>query len=646
MAGWRLSCGLGVGTFLLHIGTCWAAGLNTLEFYNDEIEKIIEIPDATCVCFLDDESNYSVSRMGEKKIKITAAGITERSASLLVDCTSDSIVYSMRYFSRKKYGFDGQAGRRKSLPDAYAAISTSRNAFGEGSSYYEISDRSERYFQVTARQSDFLSASQGLRTHSFDMAHEDSDWRLGYGVDRVYYGSDSKFNYRVVLGLLGMNLSQTQSKQIHTGFEEKSTWLRLPAPFGLGFGHRLASDGTELRVIDRFFSATRNDWSLTALTRYTQEKAQSGEITKKARIRIDQSLGRWGLRPGVSNSIDCEKVTRCFLTEWSLKMPINLMRTSIAPEYGLLPHFAGVNLSTRFGGGQSFNFGMREYFKQKSFANRWRFVVKDDVAAGTSEGSQLHLETSKGDWTYFIDQSASIINKQSIGSGMGFQFTGNRFNTALRFLRPKLDNGPVTALGDFRYFFDKNIRSVTIGLARSKIKVRVLSVAGDNPVSGAKLDILKDGEIVGGLETSAEGEALFLGARCCGEYEVRAKHRDFSAEGTAYVSASLREPSLTLYIVDHRKIPVEFYVRKSNLELERVNIANFYPEIGEAIVSLAGAMYEGGFIYVPISGSVNLVINDGLLPFRYHVLSVDGAIVDTKIDSPKPVRVVLEEKSR
>ncbi len=621
-----------------------AADLKMIDFYNDEMQKTLELPDPTCVCLIDDEQSYTASKMGDRKVQITAKGNNERSATLMLDCPGSVVVYALRYFGRKKYGsISSQAW--KDWPAAHVELSGNYTSSGASSRSFEFMDRSEPYFQFSGRESLFLGPEIRSKIDSVDFAHEGDTWRLGYGADRVLSVSEKKVNYRVSLGLGDVSVSHSTSTEIKDQKQSRVTWMRVPVPLNLNLGYQQKFDGSEVGVVDRFFFANFDAVMTSAITRYIMEKDYLGNVTQTAKIRIDQNLRRLPLNPSMSNTIACRALERCFLTNLSFRVPIYLVRTSIIPEYAPLPHTATLRISSEFGDGHSINFGLKHVFKRESFVRHWRFAAREKTESITDDLSVLHLESTVRNITYFAEQSFSVLEKAVGGTGIGLQYVGEKINGGIRVFKERSQKSPVQAFLDLRYYIDKNLRSATIRLAQTKIRVKVLSNAEDKPVVGAKVLLFRSGELVDSAETSNEGEVNFTKTNCCGDFDIRASFKEFGAEGQVHLSASALEASATLYLEDHRQVQVDYYLKNSGSSFERVYINNFYPEIGDAIIGYPDAVYEGNNIYVPIYGENKPFINDVLLPFKYRLISIDGGDLDSKQRGPGRVRVVLEENS-
>lgn len=633
-------------TVLFSGSEAFGSDLRTQEFYSDEMETFVDLPDSACQILLDDEVNYAVLRIGERKIKISASGRNDRSASLVLDCGRQLVVYSLRYNSRRKYGRSSTMIGRGRFENAYIASTIYSQSPGELSSSIELADYSEPLLQVAARETWVRNRDLLLRTNGADVVHQGMDWRLSYGFARFAGLQDDRLNYRVGVGVYGLNVAHTKSLLIGSKLEDRFTWLYLPQPARLSLGIGRKSDGSEVKVADRFFSGRLGPLATTTLARYVLEKDSGDNVNEATQIRVEQSMANLSDSPVNSNTIECFDSKRCFLTSWSLRQPVRLVNSALLTEYAFLPHSAGASISTEFAGAQEVNFGVRHYFKQKSFVRRWRFVRAEEQISGTSETSNIHLEATFGRFSYFVDQTSSFLKKIPLATGFGLRFNGEKTHAGFRMTRGDATKASIGALFDIRYFFDKNIRSASVRLTNAKIRVRVLSVAGDKVIPGATVSLIRDGVTIDKAEASQDGDVLFTKAKCCGEFSVRAVLGEFVSDVSVFLSETMMEPSVTVFMEDHRKVYVEFFVKKEGNKLERLDIGNFYPEVGDAIVGFKGAIYQDNYIFIPISGFVEPVLNESILPYRFQVLSIDGGEFNTRQSGGHNIRVILEEKAR
>jgi hypothetical protein len=110
------------------------------------------------------------------------------------------------------------------------------------------------------------------------------------------------------------------------------------------------------------------------------------------------------------------------------------------------------------------------------------------------------------------------------------------------------------------------------------------------------------------------------------------------------ISPGNLERSVKLYVNDHKKVQVEFFLQSAKNGLEKLNIQNYFPEIGEGILGHHSAVYSNNSLLIPIAGLVDLTMNEQLLPFQYRLISVSGDKFDTTVDGVQVVRILVEEK--
>ena len=628
---------------------CSSAGysesLEILEFYPDANEQTIPISDPSCLYFIDDSSNYRVELVGTDEIKVTGIGTSDRSASLIVDCPMKTAYFALRFNSRRKYGFDSEARPRLGQSDSYFGISATEGALSGHSKGLDVVDRSLRIFQLTIREGLPTGALQGTRSESVDVAHEGERWRIGYGVERMFGIFDQKMSYRSFFGFDGMSLAHSHSRYLQSGETESSSWMRLPAPLNFGFGYQKGRDDVTLRTIDRFFPSSVGSLSIGSTIRYSHETNPVEGVRELLRIKVDESLRSSSLlRPGNYNSFECTSTKNCLMTEWVTRNTSNFRDNSLTLEYGLLPHSISANMQSKFGKRHNTGMQIRHNFKDKSFVNRWAFVSKDLGPGATAESSTLHLEFGGGKWTYFVDQSATMIKKDIRGSVAGFRFDGDKVQASASVSRFQPTKGPFSFVAEFRYFFDENIRSLALRSSKTKIDVAVLSNAGDKPVGGVVVNLLLNNTVIGSAVSSPEGRVAFTEGRCCEEYVVQAEHLKQTMSAVVLISPGNLERSVKLYVNDHKKVQVEFFLQSTKNGLEKLNIQNYFPEIGEGILGHHSAVYSNNSLLIPIAGLVDLTMNEQLLPFQYRLISVSGDKFDTTVDGVQVVRILVEEK--
>lgn len=619
-------------------------GLRTLDFYTDETDKDVEMPGANCEFLIDDDKAFSALRVGKVKIRVSAAGRNDHSASLILDCAGELIVYTLRYNPRKKYGVTTQQRSRGRRSDAYAGSTLFTQKAGELSSSFELGDYSEPLLQISARETMVRSRNVRLRTDSVDSAHQGADWRLNYGFSRALSPLDDRLSYRLGVGLYGLSLAHSRSILLDSKTEDRFTWAHIPHPVKVSLAYGRKSDGSEVKFADRFSSGRLGLLSATALVRIFQEKDAAQKISEGVLARLEQRASEVLYSPVNSNTIECKRIQHCFLTNWTIRQPIEFKNGAFLAEYSPVPHSAGSYLTASFSGVHEFNFGIKHFFKQKSFASRWRFVRSEEQDSGTSEASNLHLEADVGNYLYYVDQSASFMRKTPLTTSLGVRFNGDKIQTGLRLTKESSKKPLIGALFDLRYFFDKNIRSVSVRLVKAKVRVRVLSNAGDKPVLGARVILSRDNVLIESVDTSEDGEAVLTEARCCGDFQIKVSFNGFVSEASIFVSETMLEPSVTVFLEDHRKVYIDYFLKKNGSKIERLNLPNFYPEVSEAVVAFKGAAYEGNLAFVPISSFAEFELNESLLPFRYRVVSIEGANFDTKKPEDHRVRVILEDK--
>jgi hypothetical protein len=244
-------------------------------------------------------------------------------------------------------------------------------------------------------------------------------------------------------------------------------------------------------------------------------------------------------------------------------------------EYGLLPHSFAASLNSIFWQRQKFTVALRKKFSERSFVSRWRQFAVDSQEPSTTENSNEHFELVRQKWTYFYDQSSSLIRKSVLSNSIGCKFEGDSLTTGLGARMDGLDAKRVGYFGDVRYFFDQNLARTALQWSKTSVKVKVKSNAPGVAVVGAKVDLFLDGKLIASRVSSPDGVVEFTEGRCCQDYRVVATFGGMSGEADVYLSAMGLDRLVSVVINDHKKASVNFYV-KINERLERLNLSNFY----------------------------------------------------------------------
>jgi hypothetical protein len=313
-------------------------------------------------------------------------------------------------------------------------------------------------------------------------------------------------------------------------------------------------------------------------------------------------------------------------------------------EYGLLPHQVAMSLNAEVLRRQKINLQFKKKFSQKSIVSRWRYFKEDLDAASTFDAAGLHLEYTQGKWTFFGDQSASILQRAMYSNSLGARYEGESllvgFGGAFDVKRPRSP----ALYANIRYFFDRNLGSFALKNSKTLIKVKVKSNAPGRSVPGALVKLLQDGNIIAEKKSSPDGLVEFSEGRCCDEFKITVNANGFEENQSVYLTPLSITRSTSVIINDHRKIAVEYFVTENGREPSRVNVVNFYDEINEALLGCDGCSYAGNSIFVPIDGLVTLRVNQSLLPFAYQIEKDDTFEIDSRNENLKSVKVTLKRR--
>jgi hypothetical protein len=284
--------------------------------------------------------------------------------------------------------------------------------------------------------------------------------------------------------------------------------------------------------------------------------------------------------------------------------------------------------------------------QRKSFVSRFRQFAKDGLPDTFSESTGGHIEVRGDRWTYFWDQSASILQRKLWSNTLGVRYDGDQIvaGVGASFEGKKVRQS--SFIGNLRYFFSDNLRSISQKLVKRLIKVNVRSNAPGAAVVDGNMELLQNGQLLVSRQLQGDGVTEFFEAKCCGDYELRFVNGTEEVRQGVFVSEVWQEKSVTLTLSDHREMLVDFVVQAPNGSFEAVALNNHISELSESIVSCDGCRYANNYVYVSRRSNVKLLINESLLPFSYQFGGFDHEAVDGAIKDRGRIKVILRGRGQ
>jgi hypothetical protein len=624
--------------------TSHSQDLNTVTFHVDDTDKEIKLPNDACAHYLDDPSNFKIQKTSPTLIQVIALGRSERSATLLIDCPEQSLVYSLVFYARSINSKNDSLSQIV-RPQSSLGLEIRASDQGPGAVEFDFTDRSLDPLQIVLRRVEAFNTKPDNSTRSLDVEHRFGLSSIGYGYQITDQPNNKQAVLRTNLQIAGITSSHTKTLKYQQNFIADSYWLRLPAPLGVGLGVERNSKGRQAKVIDRFFNTRMGDFSTTTGTRYQQTLHEDGTTTKSIKFTTDQSSRlNQNFRLTNKNHLTCGRLNACTISEWAIKSKINYRQHDLSLDYGIWPHLLGTGLSTKFFGNQRFNMSINRKLRPIETLKRWPHFAVDEDVDSTSEISGVHLELKNSKWTYYADQSASLISGKIWSNTIGARYEGDEITAGIAGSIEGSNYRLPTFNASLRYFLSENLRSLSLRTSKNRLLVKVRSNAPGVFINGAVVELRKSGQLIATRVSSANGMVEFSEARCCETYNLSVELHGHKAESIVHVTPLSLNPSDLLIIEDHNKLHLDFLLVKPENRFEKANISNVFEEIGESIVSCPGCIQVNNDIYAPKDKRVSFEFNSSLLPFGLELDRIEPDFIDSSDTKTSQIRVLLKAR--
>jgi hypothetical protein len=275
---------------------------------------------------------------------------------------------------------------------------------------------------------------------------------------------------------------------------------------------------------------------------------------------------------------------------------------------------------------------------------RWPHFAVDEDVDSTSEISGVHLELKNSKWTYYADQSASLISGKIWSNTIGARYEGDEITAGIAGSIEGSNYRLPTFNASLRYFLSENLRSLSLRTSKNRLLVKVRSNAPGVFINGAVVELRKSGQLIATRVSSANGMVEFSEARCCETYNLSVELHGHKAESIVHVTPLSLNPSDLLIIEDHNKLHLDFLLVKPENRFEKANISNVFEEIGESIVSCPGCIQVNNDIYAPKDKRVSFEFNSSLLPFGLELDRIEPDFIDSSDTKTSQIRVLLKAR--
>jgi len=622
------------------------AVLQTIDFYVDDLEKSVSLPEVGCAGFLDDTSGFSFA-INENTLAIEAATTTTRGATLLVNCpTSGENIYSLRFVPRKKYSENVSAAI--AAPAAPSGVFIHGNAaftglYGWGGGLFDQSYDGLQYTYGMARRA--FGRNQDRKHYSMISSRlEEGYVGVARWSDVTRAGREEGASFTSTL--FGYGLRAAGVKNNFGARDRFDVSASLPSPFGLRLAR--AATGDELiDTVERKFSATILRTSASLLLAYTHQRG--GGLADRESLQPGIELLRnsfAGTLIGSRATWGCELRTGCKLQHLNTDLSVERYAFAFLTEYSLVPHQASVAIAYQQAVGSSLKLTYLQVMPRE--VQYLKPFTKNDeaVSPSTSLDAQMRLQYGTRDATWFLQTGASSSGRRFASESivLGGQIRHGKTSWSL-----SADTVPSrwtqSALSlQMLYEIDENLHRIVQRLRTRTLRLAVLSNALNMPVADAQIVVSAKNEIVATGTTNESGVFTSNALGCCGTFQIEAR----SGNAVKFYSLKVERETYSyepkIVINDQYKIDVVFEVRSDAEESRPSDVTNYVPELGQAIISADGAKYFKNFIWVPLKHDFRFVVNAELLPYKYQIENVELPTSDDARMENTRIRVLLRKQ--
>lgn len=646
-----------------------AFAYTVVELTPGDTSRTLTVEGTGCTPFLDDDSNYSVTKLSRQTFAVETKKVNERPAMLLFDCDGQQHVYSLNF---KNSAFHQRpTGRQKpsfdDRPQSYFGTSFLHQHRGPTSLGVEWVDGTLPLFTYLIRQDYSDLSRREWRSDSIDVQSQFEPFTVGAGATRSHSANRDQTQVRANIGLWGMTVYASAMHQSQ-GQKEQRVFISTPWPLSTSYTHTRRTDGSILQSIARPFLFSLKLFRNELQTSFDWQSSRDiGAQSHSFDAKNTSELGLHSLHKiRLSEGGFCRNGNPCLvnLIEFAHIYENESNRTVLA--YAPVPHFVSFTLQSFFWDEQAITATLRRILAGPSFLQNSSWVVRNNAAPHTEKRSDLQLMYRYEPFQFSAGIPLVTTDKPET------PLLGAQYNRETRSLsatlalsgKPWPKDRTFSLTGSVRYFFEPNLRTLKFELASHQLQGKVVSNLGKVPVSGAKISLNKKFGKILEAQTDENGNFLLKDIPSTGPFEVvvekKGAHENLIS--TRKMLQKEREKlsfEQVFELEEYTRVEVRFFLDGGDdLEFskndELLPLVNHLPSLDEGIVSAAsgatgtngasGTTFSGNVIYLTRGKPVTLTITEELLPFDYRLIKFKGNPILTSEDGSKTFDVLLKRR--
>ncbi len=621
----------------------------SIEFTSDEKTKVVKVQEGNCTSLLDDESNYEILQISPNQFKISTKALTENSAMLLIDCNGQTFAYGLNFKNKPADNFDSaQYSESTSHPQSYFGVVTSIGPTAYSSMALEAFDGSYDPLSITFTRNYSNAQKPKYFRDSVDLFHHFNLWDLGYGFSRNFTADETVDGFRQRLRLYDYSASASETV-VGPVVVARRYFLITPAPFAMSFTYSQTRNQTVERGVERsfFFGAE----SLTLFSRigyseiYNKDleiDTNRGDLNNSAKYHLGPFL-----TPGNDSSAYCMREYGCKLSGLVFTNETRLKTTAIDFKYGILPHLLGLKLSQMIYRKDEVSVAINRSLISQPWTLDKYWIDSYASEQSTRANAALHLEYRQKEYFYFVDHDFIVIEpnsntSQRIFARAGMRHESERWSYGISVDLPYQNENCCNFNADLRWFFDRNIKYMTLAAADHIVEGKVVSELTQEPLANVKIVLSSAEKTIAETSSDKNGIFSFVDVPNAGLFQLTASNDHAQTKKEIEKAITKAKLETTLEINEHYLIRVLF----SDPDHPAQSFFNYAKETGDAILSTPGAIYKDNKIYVKKGSSVTLKITPEFLPFdvdlehvskfTFDTRSMEDGIVEVKLKSKRP----------
>lgn len=342
----------------------------------------------------------------------------------------------------------------------------------------------------------------------------------------------------------------------------------------------------------------------------------NGDFTRVAMDNSTRYNGLSWIKPGAQIGGSC--IDQCRLNLLNLNSEFRDSRAFVTTTYGFLPHFYSLDARWKFKGRQELGLGLERQMQALKPTGDPSWLEQADVTSRFRARGTLHLEYINDAWSLSADHDVPIVDKRKespVYGQLGAQYDSTKIHSGLFFAAPY--QSPLrqwNLIFEIRYFFVPNIRTASLQLPMHSIRGRLRSNFAEQPIGGARIQLLSDKNELMNAATDADGSFVFHDVPTSGPLRIRAEKTGVESSLDIEKKLEDREMEVSLTLEDRIPLHIRFV---DDAEGKPVALTNFVKELGEGIVHAADAGYDGNTLWLRKGNPAKMETSPELLPFDY-----------------------------